>query len=167
MTARPEYVDVWIFRVRDAALELLLLRRSPGRLLGGMWQCVAGAIEPEEGIVAAALREAVEETGFSGSAIEAFYSLDFVASFLWEPADAVYSSVHFAMRVGPTAEPVLSTEHAEVAWLAPDDAIARAVWPAYREAITRVRENLVDPAREPWFRVEVPEGPEGPAAAVD
>jgi 8-oxo-dGTP pyrophosphatase MutT (NUDIX family) len=158
MTARPEYVDVWIFRVRDGAMEMLMLRRTSGRLLGGLWQCVAGAIEPGEGIVAAALRETAEETGIRGDAIEAFYSLDFVASFLWEPSDAVVSSVHFALRVRPDVEPELSNEHDERRWLSPGEAIAISVWPAYREAIGRVRDCLLDPDREPWFRVAVEPG---------
>ncbi|MEA2519600.1 MAG: hypothetical protein QOF49_1680, partial [Chloroflexota bacterium] len=42
MTARPEFVDVWIFRVRVGNVDLLMLRRAPNRLLGGLWQCVAG-----------------------------------------------------------------------------------------------------------------------------
>jgi 8-oxo-dGTP pyrophosphatase MutT (NUDIX family) len=153
MPARPDYVDIWIFRVRDGAPEMLLLRRATGRILAGLWQCVAGSIEPGETIVAAALREVDEETGIRGDAIEAFYSLDFVASFLWEPADEVLSSVHFALRVAPGAEPVLSHEHDERRWLGPESAMALCVWPAYREAIARVRDNLLDPDRERWFRV--------------
>jgi len=48
---------------------------------------------------------------------------------------------------------VLSEEHDRYRWLTIDEAIAASVWPAYREAITRVRDCLLDPAREPWFRI--------------
>jgi hypothetical protein len=63
------------------------------------------------------------------------------------------SSVHFGIRVGPGIEPVLSEEHDRYRWLTIDEAIAASVWPAYREAITRVRDCLLDPPREPWFRI--------------
>jgi 8-oxo-dGTP pyrophosphatase MutT (NUDIX family) len=56
--------------------EVLLIRRSPGRILPGLWQCVSGALEPGERVVAGALRELLEETGFGPDDIEAFYDLD-------------------------------------------------------------------------------------------
>jgi 8-oxo-dGTP pyrophosphatase MutT (NUDIX family) len=86
-------VAVWIYRVPDpaapAAIELLLLRRSAGRPLAGLWQCVTGTIEPGERVVAAAIRELEEETGIAGEAIEALYDMDLVSQFHWPDAVGV------------------------------------------------------------------------------
>jgi 8-oxo-dGTP pyrophosphatase MutT (NUDIX family) len=153
MTLRPDLVDAWIFRLVDGRPQVLMLRRSAVKVLSGLWQGVSGRVEGDESVVDAVLREVREETGIGPDAIEGLYSLDFVASFLWEPLDAVMSSVHFGIRVGPGIEPVLSEEHDRYRWLTIDEAIAASVWPAYREAITRVRDCLLDPAREPWFRI--------------
>ena len=61
--------------------EILLIRRAPGRILPGLWQCVSGSLEPGERVAAGALRELAEETGFGGDDIEAFYDLDLVNQF--------------------------------------------------------------------------------------
>ena len=108
MTLRPDLVDAWIFRLVDGRPQVLMLRRSAVKVLSGLWQGVSGRVEGDESVVDAVLREVREETGIGPDAIEGLYSLDFVASFLWEPLDAVMSSVHFGIRVGPGIEPVLS-----------------------------------------------------------
>ena len=71
---RPDLVDCWMFRVGRTARgvarpEILLLRRSAGRILPGLWQCVSGSLEPDERIAAGALRELAEETGFGATDI--------------------------------------------------------------------------------------------------
>ena len=151
MPFRPDLVAVWIYRVarpdRPDAIELLLLRRAPGRALAGLWQCVTGSIEPGERVALAALRELAEETGIAGDAIEAFYDLDLVSQFHWPDADGVLSEVVFAVRVRPGTEPVLSHEHDASRWVAPDEAIRASVWPSYREAIERIATILPDPVR--------------------
>ena len=45
---RPDLVDCWIFRDGASGTEILLLRRAPGRILAGLWQCVSGSLEPGE-----------------------------------------------------------------------------------------------------------------------
>ena len=54
---RPDLVDCWMFRVGMTARaverpEILLIRRSAGRILPGLWQCVSGSLEPGERITA-------------------------------------------------------------------------------------------------------------------
>jgi dATP pyrophosphohydrolase len=151
---RPDLVDVWPFRVTDVGLEILLLRRAAGHVLPGLWQGVSGLIEEGESIAGAALREVREETGFDEATIEAFYHLDYAAQFLWQPADALMTSAYFAVRIQPGIDPRLSEEHDDFRWLTIDDAIAMAVWPGYREGLTRIRDVLLDPAREAWFRLD-------------
>jgi 8-oxo-dGTP pyrophosphatase MutT (NUDIX family) len=182
---QPDIVDVWVFRDRTTGLpsafdstpepaapgqldrpsrlagasapgiEILLLRRGEGDILPGLWQSVAGGVEPGEGAAAAALRELGEETGFGVGEIAGFYHLDQVNQFHEPSLGGVVSSVVFAARVRPGAEPVLSAEHDSMRWVSPDEALRILVWPGYRESIRRIVENLLDPERAVWFALEL------------
>lgn len=165
---RPDLVDVWVFRLRAgqsragdrgasessaSELELYLMRRSPGRILAGLWQAVSGSLEAGETIVAGALRELREETGIHGDAIEAFYDLDQVNQFHEPSVDGILSASIFAVRIGHSTRPTLSHEHDEGRWLSAADALDLVVWPAYRESIIRIGRDLVDPERAAWFEL--------------
>ena len=159
---RPDLVDVWVFRdgARPVfgtsslpAIEILLMRRSPGRILPGLWQCVSGSLESGESVVAGALRELIEETGFGAPEILGLYDLDQVNQFHEPSVAAIVSSAVFAVRVGPLAEPVLSHEHDAMQWSTPEQALRLAVWPAYRESIRRIAENLLHPEVAIWFEL--------------
>jgi 8-oxo-dGTP pyrophosphatase MutT (NUDIX family) len=152
---RPDLVDCWIFRVPPTGPEILLIRRAPGRILPGLWQCVSGSLEADERVAQAALREVHEETGFGASAIEAFYDLDLVNQFHEPSFDAVLSSVIFAVRVRPDAAPTLSHEHDGARWVALDAAHQEVIWPGYRESISRIRDQLLDPSRAVWFELDL------------
>jgi 8-oxo-dGTP pyrophosphatase MutT (NUDIX family) len=158
---RPDLVDVWIFRDRSTtsaslpAIEILLMRRSPGRILRGLWQCVSGSLESGESVVAGALRELREETGFGPGEILGFYDLDQVNQFHEPSVQAIVSGAVFAVRVGTLAEPVLSHEHDAMQWATPEEALRLAVWPAYRESIRRIVENLLDPELAVWFGLKL------------
>jgi 8-oxo-dGTP pyrophosphatase MutT (NUDIX family) len=155
---RPDLVDCWIFRVvrsaRDVpSIEILLLRRAPGRILAGLWQCVSGSLEDDDRVAVGALRELREETGFGPAEIDAFYDLDLVNQFHEPSYDAVVTAAVFAVRARPGAEAVLSHEHDAARWLPVDDAHAQVVWPGYRTAIERIRDDLTDPERARWFEL--------------
>ena len=157
---RPDLVDCWIYRVPRTARnvehpEVLLVRRAPGRILAGLWQCVSGSLEPDERVAVGALRELAEETGFSGEAIEAFYDLDLVNQFHEPSMDAVVTAAVFAVRVQPHAEPTLSGEHDAARWLSVHEAHDEVIWPGYRTAIERIRDDLADPERASWFELTV------------
>ena len=134
-------------------IEILLLRRAPGRILPGLWQCVSGSLEDGESITDGALRELREETGFGPAQIEAFYDLDQVNQFHEPSVRAIVSSAVFAVRLRPGSEPTLSQEHDAMRWVAPDEALELAIWPAYRESIRRIAENLPFPERAEWFEL--------------
>ena len=154
MSLRPDLVDCWMFRARDGGTQVLLIRRAPGRILPGLWQCVSGGLEPGERVAMGALREVREETGFGPGTIEVFYDLDLVNEFHEPSVDAVLLSAVFAVRVRPDAEPILSHEHDGARWLSIDDAHRAVVWPGYRTAIERIRDDILDPARAPWFELD-------------
>jgi 8-oxo-dGTP pyrophosphatase MutT (NUDIX family) len=153
MAYRPDIVDCWMFRLVEGGAEVLLLRRAPGRILPGLWQCVSGSVEPDERVALAALRELREETGFDETHVEAFYDLDLVNQFHWPSVDGIVSSAVFAVLLGPAAEPALSHEHDAERWLPIEDAIRAVIWPGYRNALEIIRRDLVDPDRAPWFEL--------------
>jgi 8-oxo-dGTP pyrophosphatase MutT (NUDIX family) len=168
---RPDILDCWIFRVGEASpgvgtggpaagstppgAEILLLRRAPSRILPGLWQCVSGSLEPGERVALGALRELVEETGIGPDDIEAFYDIDLVNQFHEPSVDAILLAAVFAVRIRPDAVPVLSHEHDAMRWLDPDAAHHEVVWPGYREAIDRIRRDILDPERAPWFALDL------------
>jgi 8-oxo-dGTP pyrophosphatase MutT (NUDIX family) len=153
---RPDLVDCWMFRAvaSGQAADVLLLRRAPGRILAGLWQCVSGALEADERVAVGALRELREETGFEGPAIEAFFDLDLVNQFHEPSVDGVVTAAVFAVRLAPGAEPRISAEHDAARWLTLDDALREVVWPAYRDALRRIRDDLADPDRATWFELD-------------
>ena len=129
------------------------MRRSAGRILPGLWQCVSGSLEAGERVAIGALRELHEETGFEGTAIDAFFDLDLVNQFHEPSMDAIVTAAVFAVRVVEGVEPRLSHEHDEARWLALGDAHREVVWPGYRTAIERIRDDLSDPVRAAWFEL--------------
>ena len=152
---RPDLVDCWMWRVVDGAPEILLIRRAPGRILPGLWQCVSGSLEPGERVARGALREVEEETGFGAADIEAFFDLDLVNQFHEPSVDAVVTSACFAVRVRADARERLSHEHDAARWLPLDEAYRFVVWPGYRTDIERIRDDLADPGRAAWFELEL------------
>jgi dihydroneopterin triphosphate diphosphatase len=154
MSLRPDLVGCWIFRVApDGRFEILLIKRSPGRIFPGIWQCVTGGLEAGERVIDGALRELVEETGIGPDHIEAFYSLDQVNTFYAEQSDRVEVEAVFAAQVKAGVEPRLSHEHDDLRWLSPADAMDLVVWPAYRTAISQIEWLVRNPQHAPWLRV--------------
>ena len=150
---RPDLVDGWVYRVVDGRTEVLLLRRAPGRILPGLWQCVSGTLEKGERVALGALRELAEETGFGAADIEAFYDLDLVNQFHEPSMDAVVTSAVFAVRVRPGIVERLSHEHDDARWVGVDDAHSEVIWPGHRTAIERIRDDLAESDRASWFEL--------------
>ncbi len=114
---------------------------------------MSGGLEADESIAAGALRELAEETGFGAAEIEAFFELDQINQFHEPAVGAILSSAVFAVRVRPDAEPTISWEHDAMRWVSPAEALSMSVWPAYRESLRRIEENLLDPERAIWFEL--------------
>ena len=144
---RPDLVDCWMFRVATSArsvtsIEVLLIRRAPGRILPGLWQCVSGALEPDERIAVGALRELHEETGFGPADIEGFYDLDLVNQFHEPSVDAVMTAgrVRGAGPPGRRADALARARRRALA--GPRRRPTEVVWPGYRTALERIRDDL-------------------------
>ena len=154
MTLRPDIAACWLYRMTPSGdLEILLIRRSPGHLYPGLWQCVTGKIEPGEQILDAALREVAEETGFSGEDLEMVTETDSVNTFHEVTLDALLVEAVFAARVRPSAVVRLSDEHDDARWLSPDGARELVVWPAYLRAIDFLEWFVAKPELEATFRL--------------
>jgi len=165
---RPDLVDCWVFRIARTARdverpEILLLRRSEDRILPGLWQCVSGTLEAAERVAAGALRARLRATGFRHESPQGFYDLDLVNQFHEPSYDAIVTAAVFAVRVAPDAEPVVSAEHVDARWVELDDAHDEVIWPGYRTAIERIRDDLSDPERASWFALTT-EGDRAPRA---
>ena len=153
MSVRPDLVACWLFRLDAAGRpEILLIRRAPGRLYPGLWQCVTGKLEAGEQILAGALREVLEETGLAAADLEAVFETDIVNWFHMALLDTLLSEAVFAARVRPDASIHLSDEHDDARWLAPEAAKALVTWPAYERAIDLVAWLLANPAKAEQFR---------------
>ena len=155
---RPDFVDCWMFRIGRTARsvarpEILLIRRAPGRILPGLWQCVSGSLEDGERVAVGALRELAEETGFGAAEIEGFYDLDLVNQFHEPSLDGIVTAAVFAVRLRLDAEPTLSSEHDGARWHDIDEAHQQVIWPGYRTAIERIRDDLSEPERAGWFEL--------------
>ncbi|HEX5590378.1 MAG TPA: NUDIX domain-containing protein [Candidatus Limnocylindrales bacterium] len=154
MSARPDLVACWLFRL-DAAgdVEILLIRRAPDRMYAGLWQCVTGRLEPGERITDGALREVVEETGLGPDDLETFFETDHVNWFHEAALDALLCEAVFAARVRPAASVRLSHEHDDSRWLPPAAAKALVTWPAYVRAIETVEWLVANPEKAAAFRL--------------
>lgn len=142
--------------VAGGSLEILLIHRAPGRMYPGLWQCVTGRLEVGETILAGALREVVEETGFGPAAIEAVFETDIVNWFHEVAVDGLMSEAVFAARVRGDVPVALSHEHDDHRWLTPAAAHELVLWPAYHRAIEQVEWLVANPDKAAVYRLPAP-----------
>jgi len=154
LSARPDLVACWLFRLDAAgAPEILLIRRAADRIYPGLWQCVTGKLEADERILGGTLREVLEETGLGPDDLEAVFETDIVNWFHMAQLDALLSEAVFAARVRPDARVSISPEHDDACWLTPAAAKELVTWPAYERAIERVEWLLENPSKAEAFRL--------------
>ena len=154
---RPDLVACWLYRVNAGGnLEILLIRRAPGRMYAGLWQCVTGRLEAGETIVAGAFREVAEETGIGPADIEAAYGTDLVNWFHEVAVDGLMSEAVFAARLRPGATITISHEHDDVRWVSPAGAHELVLWPAYHRAIEQLEWLVANVEKAEAYRLPPP-----------
>jgi len=154
MSARPDLVACWLYRLgRAGRVEILLIRRAPARMYAGLWQCVTGKLEGGETILDGALREVAEETGLGRADLEDLMDTDIVNWFHAGDLDTLLCEAVFAARVRDESAITLSDEHDDLRWLSPEEAKALVVWPAYERAIDFVGWVLANPGKTEAFRL--------------
>jgi 8-oxo-dGTP pyrophosphatase MutT (NUDIX family) len=131
-----------IWRRRDGNVEVVLVRPAGKHT----WVLPKGHLEPGEGVIEAAAREASEESGLKVVAGDLLGDVSYVYSWRNRPSDSlvrIFKRVHFYLMEctgGDTA--AHDGEIDEVAWLGIDDAIARASHKSERDLIVKARAML-------------------------
>lgn len=126
-------VDVYAIDATAAEWKVLVLRRGERTRCPGAWETVHGRVEAGEKPEDAAARELREETGLTA---ERLYAVS-VQPFYMRPAGVIDLAIVFAAFVRPGAV-VLGDEHREHAWLSPEEALDRFVWPRERSALQEI-----------------------------
>jgi 8-oxo-dGTP diphosphatase len=124
----------------DGGAELLLQLRAAWTHQGGSWAVPGGARDSHEDAVAAALREAHEETGVDAGALTVLGQRPGV-----EHVDWSYTYV-IALAPPSLGAVAVTAESAELRWVAPDDVGDLplhpgfgAAWPALRRALPELQ----------------------------
>lgn len=99
----------------------------------------AGACADMDALVAAAIREVEEETGIKR--VELAIDLGLESKFTGFDGE-IYAERALATRVGRHEKAVLSHEHTEIAWVAPEEAARRFHWNENREALARLLRHV-------------------------
>lgn len=136
-------VQVWIYaRGADKGLiEVLFLQTNKQR--GEFWQPVTGKVEQGETLVEAALREAIEETGFKLD-VESHHprSLDYDFEF-----DGKWGRAHehgFFIEVPEKWEPVLDPkEHQAYEWLTVSEGMKRLSFDTNQKGLASLLKKLL------------------------
>ncbi len=136
-TVSVRVVDVYPYRLRGDRVELLVLRRSAGRVYAGEWRIVGGKIEAGEAAWQAAVRETREEVGRAPTRLWAVGSVNTFYEWQHDRVDLIP-----AFGAELNADPVLDAEHDAWEWLSAGDAAERMAWSEQRRLAVLVAETL-------------------------
>lgn len=142
----PVQVLVYPFRIINKQTQYLLLKRVKSR--GEFWQGVTGAINKEETLQAAALRELYEETGLCCAGlmdIGCNYLIQLDEKWKYLYADDVNNIEEhvFAAYLEGEKDPVIDPrEHNDWRWCTFDEAIELLKWEENIDALKNVKSYL-------------------------
>ena len=137
------HVEVYLFSRRPAP-RLLLLKRSAGRSLPGVWQPVTGHRRRGERALAAARREVHEETGLTP---RRWWCLEAPALLFDARTDRASVLPLFAAEIPPRARVALSPEHDAARYCSFREAATRVLWDAQRDAIAALASQILGDPR--------------------
>ncbi|NOZ03118.1 MAG: NUDIX domain-containing protein [FCB group bacterium] len=145
-------VDAYVYRREDDDFLFLLLKRKRNKNYGGLWQGVAGKIQPGESAWQAAVRELKEETGLVPAGI---FTADHVSMFYEAHNDQVNLVPVFGIEV-ERKQVMLSNEHSRYRWVTFEEARRLLVWRGQKTGIRTVYEMLKQKdARLPWVTINI------------
>ena len=107
-------VDTVIFTIRDAELQILLVRRGIPPFKG-RWAIPGGFVLPNESLDDAARRELLEETGVENVFLEQLYTFGDPKR---DPRGRVITVAYFALVSPDRAPPLAGSDAAEARWWA-------------------------------------------------
>jgi dATP pyrophosphohydrolase len=150
----PRQVLVYLFRrSENRSLDFLLLKRTEE--WGGFWQGVSGAPEREESDAEGAIREVLEETGFSVADTLAPIGFRYELLREGDPDEEQWERLYgpdvqsipeevYVAEVPSGTDPVLApSEHDAFKWCAPEEALELLKWENNRRALVAAREFIV------------------------
>ena len=108
--------DIVIFTVRDAKLNLLLIKRGMDPFKGS-WALPGGFVRMEESLDECAKRELEEETGLSGVYLEQLYTFGRTDR---DPRERVISVTYYTLTPSETMELSAGTDAEEAQWFPVD-----------------------------------------------
>ena len=131
-----------IWRRRNDQIEVVLVRPAGKET----WVLPKGHLEPGEGILEAALREAAEESGLEVTAGDELGEVSYVYSWRDRPGAPImriFKRVHFFLMSCVGGDPnAHDGEIDEVAWLSFDDALKRSSHRSERDLVAKARTIL-------------------------
>lgn len=152
LPVRPMGVCVHVVRPGNPSGEHLLLRRSGNdEAFPGIWQGVAGAIEPGETAWQTALRETREEAGVE---VQRLYTANITQQFYAPAGDFVMVLPVFVAFVAADARGANSHEHDAIRWVRLEEAREMLAFPQQFETLRVVEEYFL--RREPSDHLRIP-----------
>jgi dATP pyrophosphohydrolase len=129
-------------RLAEEPVRYCALRRADA----GWWQWVSGGVEDGESPAQAALREAEEELGASGSLFDLSMmaripKIAFTIHAEWPSGLYLVDEHYFAIELAST-EVILSNEHTEAAWGTYEESLARLNWQSNQTGLWELSERL-------------------------
>lgn len=143
-------IDAYVFKKYKNSFQYLILKRSPQKIYGGLWQCITGKIEKDESSWKTAIRELKEETGLNPIHI---FVADYVSKFYEAHEDRINLIPVFGIEVLDT-KIKLSNEHTEYKWVDYDTALNKLVWNGQKEGLFSVNNMLNSKdSRMQWSKI--------------
>ncbi len=129
--------DVVVFSVREARLQVVLIRRR-NPPFQGQWALPGGFLDLQEDLAACALRELKEETGIGNVYLEQLYTFGDPRR---DPRERVISVAYYALTPSEDITLTPASDATEAAWF-PFDALPPLAFD-HREIIAKAHERLV------------------------